>query len=430
MIDCIYKPKGSRIWRWKFRQQPKDGKVEDVSLRTSDKQVAEKRRAESLRERQHERDGLIMAKPLRDAAQRKLTEHLDDFVGNLRRCGGCDKYLLNLEYRIKRLITECCWDTVKEVNSDSFQKWRRENKELKPKTVNDYLDAARGLLAWMVKGEKIRSNPLVSVEKVNRVDGEGRQRRAFSFEEMQKLLAVAGENKAVYLMAVHTGLRRSELASLIWDDIALEAEVPFVRVRASTTKNGKPAEMRLHPELVAVLREFKSGKKAAEPVFERIPRMKRFRRDLEAAGISYRDSLGRFADFHSLRKTLGTNLANARVPSRIAMLLMRHSDRKLTDRFYTDENLLRTWSAIDALPSYTVAASQGASQKLVAVSQSESSCVTTNSGVKVGEIVVNIGESHAVASGVTAGHGEGGWCALQGLNLRPPVCDTGALPLS
>jgi hypothetical protein len=22
------------------------------------------------------------------------------------------------------------------------------------------------------------------------------------------------------------------------------------------------------------------------------------------------------------------------------------------------------------------------------------------------------------------------WCALQGLNLRPPVCDTGALPLS
>ena len=47
------------IWRWKYRQQPKEGKKEGVSLKTSDKQVAEKRRGELLREKQHERDGLI-----------------------------------------------------------------------------------------------------------------------------------------------------------------------------------------------------------------------------------------------------------------------------------------------------------------------------------------------------------------------------------
>src|ERR1035438_7892943 len=74
MINTIYKPNGSRIWRWKFRQQPADGKIEDVSLGTSEKQVAEKRRAELLRERQFERDGLILPKSLRDAAQRNLTD--------------------------------------------------------------------------------------------------------------------------------------------------------------------------------------------------------------------------------------------------------------------------------------------------------------------------------------------------------------------
>ena len=43
------------------------------------------------------------------------------------------------------------------------------------------------------------------------------------------------------------------------------------------------------------------------------------------------------------------------------MALMRHSDRRLTDKIYTDENLLGTWSAIDALPNYAERASQIAS---------------------------------------------------------------------
>ncbi len=430
MIDYIYKPKGSRIWRWKFRQQPKDGKIEDISLGVSDKQVAEKRRGERLREKQHERDGLIMSKPLREAAQRKLTEHLQDFLGDMRRRGNCVKYLANVEYRVGKLIAGCGWNTLKDVTANSFQTWGGLHKDLAAKTANDYLDAARNFFNWLVKNERVQANPLASVEKVKTEGRETRQRRAFSFEEMQRLLAVAGENKAVYLMAAHTGLRRSELAALIWDDIALGAVVPFIRVRASTTKNGKPAEMRLHPELVEVLQGLKGNHGVDEPVFARIPRMKRFRNDLKAAGIDYCDALGHFADFHSLRKTLGTNLAKAGVPSRVAMMLMRHSDRKLTDKIYTDENLLGTWSAIEALPSFSGGASQGASQKLVAVSQNESSGVTMSGRMKTEKPVVNIDESHHVTHGVTTGHGEIGWCALQGSNLRPLPCEGSALPLS
>ena len=50
MIDFIYKPKDSRIWRWKFRQQSEDKKIADVSLGTSDKRCAEKRREELRKE--------------------------------------------------------------------------------------------------------------------------------------------------------------------------------------------------------------------------------------------------------------------------------------------------------------------------------------------------------------------------------------------
>jgi hypothetical protein len=57
------------------------------------------------------------------------------------------------------------------------------------------------------------------------------------------------------------------------------------------------------------------------------------------------------------------------------MALMQHSDRRLTDKIYTDENLLGTWSAFDSLPNYAERASQIASQIFVANGQSESSPV-------------------------------------------------------
>jgi hypothetical protein len=162
----IFKPKGSRIWRWKFRQHPADVKIEDVSLHTSEKQVAEKRRTELLREKQFERDGISSPKSMCDAAQRNLADHLQDFLGDARRQGLSEKHLANLEFRVSRLIAECQWHTVKAVSGDSFQTWRRGKPELSPKTVNDYLEAARSFFNWLIKNGRVQSNPLVAVEKV------------------------------------------------------------------------------------------------------------------------------------------------------------------------------------------------------------------------------------------------------------------------
>ncbi len=404
MINTIYKPKDSRIWRWKYRQQPADVKIQDVSLRTSDKQVAEKRRMEMLREKQHERDGIILPKTMRDAAQRNLADHLQDFVGDMRRRGKSEKHLANLQFRVDTLIADCQWNTAKAVTADSFQTWRRGKSELAPKTVNDYLEAARSFFNWLIKNGRVELNPLISVEKVKTEGRQTRERRSFTVDEVKRLLTVADVRKAVYLMAAHTGLRRSELAALKWADLRLDEVKPFALVRASTTKNSKIAPMSLHTELVTALRELKGDRQADEFVFKQFPRIERFQRDLKQAGIPYQDTLGRFADFHALRKTLGTNLAKAGVPRRTAMAVMRHSDGKLTDKIYTDENLLGTETAIDVLPAFTETPSQGASQILVAGSQNGSSAVTTASGVQMQKVLVNIGESHILTLCVTSSH--------------------------
>jgi integrase len=412
MIDHLHKR--GRIWWWRYRPHGEHGKAEDISLRTPDRQVAERKRTEFVAEKEREAAGIIPPKSLRDAAQKRLSEHLQDLLADLAAQGKGEKYRANIEHRGGALIQGCGWKAAKDVTADSFQTWRK-SQSLSAKTLNDYLEAARRLFNWMEKHGRLVGNPLRSVEKVGTQGRETRHRRAFTDDEMKRLLhAVPDDRKAIYLLAVYTGLRRSELSALRWGDVALNAVQPFVSVRASTTKNHKSASLRLHDDAVVALRAIKRETAGdGDTVFSRFPRIERFRRDLVKAGIVYVDTQGRFADFHCLRKTFCTNLARAGVPRRTAMSLMRHSDGKLTDNIYTDENQLGTWSAVEALPSFGTL-SQGLSQKLVPNGHRMSSAVAACVGANGEEVPVTIGQSHGVALTVTGGH-EMGMAGVTGL---------------
>ena len=121
---------------------------------------------------------------------------------------------------------------------------------------------------------------------------------------------------------------------------------------AATTKNHLDAIIWLHSDLVEVLRAIRPKDASADdPVFPEVPSMHMLKKDLAAAGIPYKDRLGRQADFHSLRHTFGTNLSRAGVLPRVAMELMRHSDLRLTMKVYTDATQLPAAEGIDLLPS-------------------------------------------------------------------------------
>ena len=83
MINRIYKARGERIWRWRFRHAAADGKIQDVTLGTSDKQVAERKRSDLFREKEHERAGLLPSRILRESSQSDLSVHLADFIADL-----------------------------------------------------------------------------------------------------------------------------------------------------------------------------------------------------------------------------------------------------------------------------------------------------------------------------------------------------------
>jgi len=153
-----------------------------------------------------------------------------------------------------------------------------------------------------------------------------------------------------------------------------------------------------------------------------IPSMLEYKDDLKAAGILFKDSQGRQADFHALRHTLATNLARAGIQPRVAMELMRHSDMRLTNKTYTDAALLPMAEALERLPRYDVVPSElqatgtdgehGLNESVkIAAHFAAQSGVCTGLGVSsVGtesvsgesaESLDNKGESHQMARGVT-----------------------------
>src|SRR5690606_18912851 len=114
------------------------------------------------------------------------------------------------------------------------QQWRSRQKR-SSKTLNDYLKTARGLFNWMLKRDLIARNPLQAVQLI-KTKGEQRfPRRAFTQEELPRLLSVAGKYRPTYVTAVFTGLRRGELAALQWQDIHLDAPTPCLKARAAIT---------------------------------------------------------------------------------------------------------------------------------------------------------------------------------------------------
>ena len=323
-----------------------------VALRVTEKEVAQRKLRGIVAQTEREAAGIAPPKRLVEAAGCELEKHIEEFLADLTAKARNPHYVRTIGKRVSLLADECGWSVLRDITPEGFMSWRSRNTHKAAKTLNEFLNAASALLNWLVRFRRIEANPLALVGKVETRGRERRIRRAFSLDEIGRLLTVAGPNFVVYLMAIYTGLRRNELASLVVGDIHLDAYSPFVSVRASTTKNHKSARIELHPCLAEALRPFiPPSAPANQRVFAFIPKVSKLRADLGRAGIPFTDEMGRIADFHSFRHTFTTLLAQAGVPPQVAKELTRHSDMKMNGH-YTDATKLPLSDAIRSLPRF------------------------------------------------------------------------------
>ena len=126
--------------------------------------------------------------------------------------------------------------------------------------------------------------------------------------------------------------------------------MPLVRVRASSAKKRREAQLPLHPDAVTLLLKHKPASVLGTDRVFVLPSRKTFLNDLEAAGIPFTDDQRKKLTLHSLRYTTATWLARTQTPMRVTQKIMRHLDPRMTANVYTDATLLPVRNAVESMP--------------------------------------------------------------------------------
>ena len=254
-------------------------------------------------------------------------------------------------------------------------------------TSNFYLGAVKQFCRWMVRDGRAGASPVTHLDGLNVRTDRRHDRRALTVDEIRRLLTAAAKGPErygmigaaramLYRVAVETGLREAELRSLTGASFDLDRGAPTVTVAAAYSKHRREDRLPLRTGTAAALGAFLAKKAMREPlslhpaegdgaapVFDVPDRqfvIRMLRADLAAAGIPYTDDAGKYADFHALRHSFITNLANSGVHPKTAQALARHSTIGLTMDRYTHSVLGDQTAAVEGLPDVSTPAPEAA----------------------------------------------------------------------
>ena len=216
-----------------------DAKPTRVALGVTDKQVAQEKLRQIVRDAERERVGLSPSKSEQDAVKQSVEKAIEEYIQSRRGLHRNEKYVRELELKLLLLMRECNWWRLRDITPHSFEAWRARQPKAKmlAKTSNEYRAAIFGFCKWLEP--RIGRNPIRSVERIKALGDPRRKRRAFTPEELWRLVSVAGERGIVYLVAAFTGLRRGELVKIEWRDVHIDGAQPYISVRSSVAKNAK-----------------------------------------------------------------------------------------------------------------------------------------------------------------------------------------------
>ena len=338
---------------------------------------------------------------------RTLLEHLKDFRESLVNKGGTDMHADIVAARVRNVVRGCGFVHFAEISasavSDFLATCRRNGlpkhvkrpdgkrsqyvRPMSHQTSNFYLKSFKQFCKWMVADRRATESPVTHLEGVN-VDLDRRHdRRNLTVDELCRLVTAAangpahhgqgGQSRALlYRVAMETGFRRSELATLIPACLHSDADVPTISVLPEHTKNRQAVTQPIRRELAAEMKRFIDARGLASNA-HLWPNMTRntskmVQRDLKSARdawldeakgaerekrersdfLAYVDSSGRFADFHALRHSYITLITQGGVHPKLAQRLARHSDINLTMNRYSHTLLADEAEALDVLPSF------------------------------------------------------------------------------
>ncbi len=321
--------------------------------------------------------GIGLLESERVSSGKTLLDHVDDFAGALRAKGCSTAHVDLLAGRARRIVKGCGFrffgdirpskvmDFLNDLHTDT-----EKRRGISNQTFNFHLQAIKQFCRWMMKDRRATENPVAHVDGLNVKLDRRRDRRALAVDELRTLLlttnagpdreGMSGPERAMlYRLAVETGLRSNELRSLTRASFALDGDEAAVTVQAAYSKRRRNDTLPLRADLAAELRLFLATKLPTALAFnlttDKKAAAKMFQDDLAAAGIVFRDAANLVMDFHGLRHSFISFLAQGGVHPKMAQTLARHSTITLTMDRYSHSLHQDEAQALESLPDLSTA---------------------------------------------------------------------------
>lgn len=219
-----------------------------------------------------------------------------------------------------------------DVSQRHLEQWVSDkvSEGLKPGSVNRHITSIKAMFKAAVDWEYVPRSPAARLKKLRESE---RSMRFLEEEEAERLLEVSQAGPPylypIVLLALHTGMRRSEILHLRWQDLDFRREeIRVENMEGHLTKSGRN---RVVPMTESVRDHFKSkrGIGFLFPSLNGKPQRqldKSFKSALVRAGIeSFR--------FHDLRHTFASHLTMKGVPQRSVQELLGHGSGRMTERY-------------------------------------------------------------------------------------------------
>ena len=318
-------------------------------------------------------------------SRKPISEHLKNYLTYLERKGSTPKHMTAVKRYVEVISSTCGFSTLAEIEVTPVEDFINVKKAegASARTRNVYADRFRYFVAWAKKRHIIEVNPFEGWERLNEKANRVREARPLDQEEISRLLDAAGQrplanrlkrgckikqgtcdelvrqgekHRLIYALMLFTGLRMNEVRQLVWNDVDIDGDKPFLKVRASISKTPETVNLPLHTWLVAQLREWRKqnpGIGKSRPIVK-VPSdsslLNNLNRDLEFAGIPKTDESGKVVHLHAQRHTFITMLAHMGVQPHVAQKLARHSKAQMTMDIYTHVYRGEGREAVESLP--------------------------------------------------------------------------------
>lgn len=254
---------------------------------------------------------------------------------------------------------------MSDLNSWLIEGWRKRQREANKQsvTINRNLQRLQGLLSRAVEWKILERHPFAGLKPL-KTDCTGRVRYLSPDEEtrMREALVQREESlrqarirfnawltarnrpmlplrtgeyvdhlRPIVLLALNTGLRRSELFHLCWEDLDLTAK--WVCVDGETAKNGQTRRVPLNTEAIAILQAWRKQASDTETrVFPGVGGKRLKRVDRAWRGLRKRAGLREFR-FHDLRHHFASRLVQSGIDLNTVRELLGHAHITMVLRY-------------------------------------------------------------------------------------------------